>query len=61
MYVHPRKGEIHFTLNEKSISHSIYTFLEYMTGSDMIYTKAQTLSVLKRKIDEYTKRMDHTA
>lgn len=61
IYVHPKRGMIHFTLNEKSISHSIFSFLEYMTGSDMIYSKAQTLSVLKRKIDDFSKKTNYTA
>lgn len=61
MCIHPKRGAIHFTLNEKSIAHSIFCFLEYLSGSEMLYSKSKSLSILKNKIDEYASALNRKA
>jgi hypothetical protein len=53
MYVHPKKGPFHLVFHEKSIAYSIFTFIDYLKDSELVFSKERSLEILERKIHQY--------
>lgn len=57
-YIHPVRGAIAFAFHERSVSHAIYTFLEYLKDSDMVLPKDETLAIIHKKLDALEQELE---
>ncbi len=53
LYIHPQKGTFHFVFHEKSIVYSIYSFLDYLKDSELVFSNKMSIEILDRKIQEF--------
>lgn len=57
MYLQSPVRTSHFLFRDPSISISVYSFLEYLKDSDMVYSREDTLDLLKSKILDYEEEL----
>lgn len=56
-YKVPKKDALHYIINEKSLTGSLYSYLEFLKHSDAVYSDEVTLELLKIQLDIYTKEL----